>query len=420
MTAVLTPNSQRQHRADREEARRLFDLGVLAADPVRSVKAAMDAADFNKKTHAKSTVIAFGKAACLMLETVLEACKPSVAIAVTNAENARPIAGAELFVAAHPVPDLAGAKAALRVEEALANAQGSVLALISGGGSALLPAPCIGLSLEDKQRVNTLLLQSGADITTMNLVRQHLSRLKGGGFLRAATPAKVTALILSDVIGDDPCAIASGPTAAPIGTRQEAIEALKRYEVWDKLPDHLQNFMRRDMHQLGAPRAADNRIIGSNAISVAAMQEGAPQAARIDAPLVGDVAAAAQIVLDQAAPSGTTLWGGETTVKIKGAGKGGRNQELALRVAIEAEKRGLTEFAFLSGGTDGRDGPTDAAGAIVDEGSLSRIRAAGLSPEALLAENDSYKALQAAGDLLITGGTGTNVADLQVFIRPER
>jgi hydroxypyruvate reductase len=164
--------------------------------------------------------------------------------------------------------------------------------------------------------------------------------------------------------------------------------------------------------------AADNRLIGSNALSVAAMAAAAPGARVPPGPLVGDVSAAAARIIAEGGP-GVTLWGGETTVRLTGRGLGGRNQELALRVALAAEAAGWPPgWAFLSAGTDGRDGPTGAAGGLVDAGTCARIRAAGLDPAALLADNDSHRALAAAGDLVVTGGTGTNVADLQVLIRP--
>jgi hydroxypyruvate reductase len=289
--------------------------------------------------------------------------------------------------------------------------------LISGGGSALLPAPALGLTLADKAEVNRLLLASGADITEMNLIRQQLSRLKGGGLLRAAAPARVTALILSDVAGDDLRVIASGPTVAPIGTAAEARAALVARGVWDRLPDAVRLHLERAPEPAPLPEA-ENRLIGSNAISVAAMAEAAPGARVVEAPLVGDVADAAVGIWDTASGPGIWLFGGETTVVLRGEGLGGRNQELALRVALEAEARGVAgPWVFLSGGTDGRDGPTEAAGGIVDPGSLGRMRAAGVDPAEYLARNDSNAALAASGDLLVTGATGTNVADLQVLIR---
>ncbi|KDB01905.1 hydroxypyruvate reductase [Defluviimonas sp. 20V17] len=405
-------------RSPRDTARQLFMAGVAAADPSGAVRRALQEAPVAAPPGGRLAVIAVGKAALGMARAAMAVARPDSVLVVTNYENAADLPGAEVLAAGHPVPDAQGEAAARRVEALLGQLgpRDRVLALISGGGSALLPAPVQGLTLEDKAQVNRLLLASGAEITEMNLVRQQLSRLKGGGLLRAAAPAGVTALILSDVIGDDLRVIASGPTVAPIGTRAEALAALRARGVWDDLPESVRAHLTAPAAQLDLPEA-DNRLIGSNPRSVAAMASAAPEAGVIEAPLVGDVAEAAARIASLG--PGTWLMGGETTVVLRGTGRGGRNQELALRVALLARDRGWAPgWVFLSGGTDGRDGPTDAAGGIVDAGTLGRIRGAGLDPEALLARNDSHAALQAAGDLLITGATGTNVADLQVLIRP--
>jgi len=402
---------------DRAEAWRIFAVGVEAADPARAVAAALregaGQGDF-------ALVIAVGKAARAMAGAALAQLpgRPRC-IVVTNYENDGKLDGAEVHAAGHPVPDAAGEAAAQVVEQALHDCtEGQrVLALISGGGSALLPAPAPGLTLADKAEVSRLLLASGAEITEMNLVRQQLSRLKGGGMLRAAAPARITALILSDVIGDDIRAIASGPTAAPIGTSAEARKALEARGLWEELPQAVRDHLSAAQEPAARLPEARNRIIGSNAISLAAMGRAAPQARTAATPLTGDVAEAASRIVAEAPAPGTYLWGGETTVVLKGEGRGGRNQELALRVALEARRAGWRGFTFLSGGTDGRDGPTEAAGGLVDDGTLGRIAAAGEDAEALLARNDSNAALAAAGDLLVTGATGTNVADLQVLIR---
>ncbi len=396
----------------RKEMTALFQIGVQAAKPADAVhKALAELPDF-----APTQVIAFGKAACAMAGAALETLpKPRHAMVVTNPENAAPLAGAEIFVAAHPVPDEQGLRAACTVMTMLekADAGDSILALISGGGSALLPAPMPGLSLADKAEVSRLLLGAGLDITMMNAVRQHLSRLKGGGFLRMASPARVTALILSDVIGDDLRAIASGPTAAPILPRADVVALLRDAELWERLPTTARTILARPDPDADLP-AARNILIGSNAKSLEAMAGARQDALRDPIPLVGDVNEAAQRVVAQLRNGpGLTLMGGETTVRLRGTGRGGRNQELALRVALALD--GQAGWRFLSAGTDGRDGPTEAAGAIVDGGTCARIRAKGGDPVALLANNDSFAALEGAGDLLITGGTGTNVADLQIL-----
>lgn len=389
----------------RAEARRIFDAGLRAADPYAAVAKVLDA------VAAPKLIVAVGKAAGLMAKAALARFTAVPCIVVTNYENARPCNGAEVFAAGHPVPDANGAAAAAAVIAALCRARGPVLALISGGGSALLPAPAGQLTLADKAAVNALLLGSGLDITRMNLIRQQLSDLKGGGFLRHAAPHPVTALILSDVIGDDLSAIASGPTVGPIGTAGDAISLLRAADLWAKVPQAVRSHLENAGPLRNLP-AAQNILVGSNGQSLAAMAVAAPQAHVIPTPIEGDVADAARVICDQAG-FGITLWGGETTVVIKGKGRGGRNQELALRIAREAKQRGWTDWTCLQGGSDGRDGPTDAAGGLVDQGTISRIS----DLEGCLARNDSYAALAQAGDLLMTGATGTNVADLGVMIR---
>ena len=390
----------------RAEARRIFAAGVAAADPYIAVRNHLDRID------PPELILAVGKAAMRMAEAALTQFAGTKCIVVTNYENAGSLEGATVFAAGHPVPDENGVRAADAVIAALRQARGPVLALISGGGSALLPAPAGDLTLADKAAVSTALLGAGLDIGAMNLVRQQLSRLKGGGLLREAAPAPVTALILSDVIGDDLAVIASGPTVAPIGTAQEAVALLKTSGLWQTVPDAVRHHL-ETVREVSSPPAAHNILIGSNAMSLAAMQRAAPQAHVLPRPVTGDVAEAARTICEQARP-GITLWGGETTVVLHGTGKGGRNQELGLRIAQGAAERGWNRFVCLQGGSDGRDGPTDAAGALVDDGTLARVGDA----DAYLARNDSYAALARAHDLLMTGATGTNVADLGVLIRP--
>ena len=343
---------------------------------------------------------------------------PYEALVVTNYENARPVAGAIVHAAGHPVPDENGEKAALAVEAMLLNARPSdqVIALISGGGSALLPAPVAGVTLAEKAAVSRLLLGAGVDISQLNLVRQGLSRLKGGGLLQAARPAPVQAYILSDVIGDDLRVIASGLTVAAVGTRADARALLQDLNLWADLPKSVRSVLQQPESARVQP-TAKNHLIGSNRKSLEAVVAAEPGARLVSDALTGDVADAAMTVIAAAqdAAAGTLVFGGETTVVLRGDGLGGRNQELALRVAMAMPDLGRP-WVFLSGGTDGRDGPTDAAGGVVDAGTVQRIRAAGYDPAMLLARNDSNRALGLAADLLITGATGTNVADVQILI----
>ncbi len=406
----------------RAEALRLFGVAVAAADPGGALARALTETPPDlPPPGGRLILIAVGKAAVPMAEAALRQLRPSVALVVTNYENARPVAGAEVIAAGHPVPDENGARAGAAVAALLADAgpDDRVVALMSGGGSALLPAPAPGLTLADKAAVNRLLLAGGVGITEINLVRQQLSRLKGGGMLRLAAPAPVAAYILSDVIGDDLRAIASGPTAAPLGTRAEARALLVTHGLWEALPAAVRAHLGVDE---GAPPplpAARNHLIGSNRISLEAIEMAyGTGAAIVSDHLVGDVGDAARLILAHAAGAGPgpacLIFGGETTVTLRGAGKGGRNQELALRVALQA--RMARPWVFLSGGTDGRDGPTEAAGGLVDAGTPGRIAAAGLDATARLADNDSNAALAAAGDLLTVGATGTNVADVQIML----
>jgi hydroxypyruvate reductase len=407
----------------RQRAVRLFNAAVKAADPALALRPHLTGLP---EIDGRYVIISIGKAACAMMEEAIANLPKDAnfeAIAVTNYENAREIDRCVVMAAGHPVPDENGQAAGQAVMALLqtTTADDVVLALISGGGSALLPAPVKGVSLADKAEVSRILLGAGVDITEMNLVRQQLSRLKGGGMARLAAPAKLHGYILSDVIGDDLRVIASGPTVAPIATRTAALELLTNLNVFDQMPASVQDYLKVNAPETKAA-PSKNTLIGSNGHSLRAMQATSGDGIIVSDSLTGDVEDAAKFILQSALqnPAETLIFGGETTVTIRGNGKGGRNQELALRVALLAENENLGDWLFLSGGTDGRDGPTDAAGGIVDKNTVQRIRDAGENPEALLANNDSYAALQAAGDLLMTGATGTNVADVQVFLRPTK
>ncbi len=408
----------------RSQATSLFATACRAADPAHALTAALETMPLPRPDPGGVyRVIALGKAAIPMAERLLQVLEgPRKVLVITNYENARDLPGATVCPAGHPVPDENGAKAALALEAMLADATSAdrVIALISGGGSALVPAPVAALTLEDKAEVNRLLLSSGFEITEMNFIRQQLSRLKGGGLLRAAAPAPVWAYILSDVIGDDLRVIASGPTVAPIGTRAEAQALLRDRGLWERLPAAAQRALAQDAPTADVLPVGRNLLIGSNRKSLEAVRDAAgPGAVIVDDRLTGDVGEAAEKVIAAAQGAGPgracLVFGGETTVILRGNGLGGRNQELALRVAMGMPQIGR-DWVFLSGGTDGRDGPTEAAGGLVDAGTIGRIRAAGAVPEELLANNDSNRALALAGDLLVTGATGTNVADVQILL----
>ena len=250
---------------DRDVCRQIFDAGVAAADPYRAVEQHITTVE------TPSLIVAVGKAAMRMAKAAMERFPGVEAIVVTNPENAAPLQGARVFAAAHPVPDAAGAEAARQVLAAVQAVEGPVLALISGGGSALLPAPCAGIDLGDKAKLNDLLLGGGLDIRAMNLVRQQVSQIKGGGLLRAAAPHHVTALILSDVVGDDLSTIASGPTVAPLGDRNQARELLSRSGLWDRVPDTIKAHLQKPARPEPLPDAT-NVLVGSNTLSVQAIE----------------------------------------------------------------------------------------------------------------------------------------------------
>lgn len=382
-------------------------------------------------------VVGFGKASARMaaaLEGILGG-RVDCGLVVTAEGYKVPTDRVEVVEAGHPVPDSRGLAAAKRIVKLVSQAEEGdlVVVLISGGGSALLTLPAEGLSLQDLMHTNKLLLESGAKIQEMNAVRKHLSCLKGGGLLRLAHPAQVVSLILSDVPGDPLDSIASGPTVPDPTTFRDAARVLRRYGIWEEVPEgvraRIEAGLRGEVPETLKPHdpvfaRVRNVIVGSGRVATeAALEAGTRLGFRgliLTTTLEGEArevgkffsALARELVRfgRPVAPPALLVAAGETTVTVRGKGKGGRNQELVLSAALGIE--GLPGVALLSLGTDGRDGPTDAAGGLVDGGTAARMRAAGVDPETALAENDSYHALRAAGDLLLTGPTGTNVADL--------
>lgn len=404
-----------------DAAKDAFAAAIDAADPARAVARHMEG--LAGPVAGRRVVLALGKAANAMAGAALEALPGAEALVVTAPDSGETPAGATGLIGAHPVPteDSLKGGAALHAAATALGPDDEALVLISGGGSALAVLPKPGITLADKIRLNELLLASGLDIVAMNLIRQQVSALKGGGLLRAAAPARVTSLILSDVIGDDLRAIASGPTVAQVGTAEEARATAEAAGIWDALPESIRATIERaeDAPSLPESRAI---LVGSNSQSVAAAAAALGDRPHriVDAPLVGNVSEAGPELL-RLAKTGSFVTGGETTVTLGDApGMGGRNQDLALRFALLAEEANLPgNWAFLSGGTDGRDGPTDSAGAVVTPDTLAAIRSAGLDPAAHLARNDAYPALDAAEALLKMPPSGTNVADVQIFLSGE-
>jgi len=344
----------------------------------------------------------------------------------------------ELCECGHPVPDENGVRGAERIE-AIAKSAGEddmVACLISGGASALMPAPAPPVTLGDTRKITELLLRAGADIHEMNCVRKHISRLKGGQLARLAAPASVLTLILSDVIGDDLDVIGSGPTVADPSTFQDAKAILQRRGILRDAPksvrERIESGVRGKIPETPKPgdpifSRVENVIIGSNrqALHAAAraarnlgyrasilssfIEGEAKEIARVHAAIAKELAAK-----KRAGRPVCIISGGETTVTVRGKGLGGRNTEFALSAAHEIA--GLPDTAIFSAGTDGTDGPTDAAGAFADGTTIARAEKLGLNAEAHLTDNDSYHFFEALGDLCKTGPTNTNVMDIQLVI----
>lgn len=410
----------------RELAVNLFMAGVEAAEPESITKQAV-VSHHAALDHGPITIIAIGKASIPMMRGALDALgerEVARSIAVTNRENWVSIDGVDVFPAGHPVPDTEGAVASQKIMETVASLTSDdvLLFLISGGTSAMLPAPAGELTLQDEVAATEVLLASGAPIDAVNRVRSRLSKVKGGGLSRLAGETPIVTLMLSDVPGDVPAIIGSGPTITSTVSDEEIALTIRDYNLEARLDAAVMSHLRRstaDEETKIGPRHAE--VIGSNKISLNAVCAAARKLGIhvevVSDWLEGDVQEAADKFAASAQqcdrwPS-ILVAGGETTVQLVGDGKGGRNQELALRFAASTDDI-VVPWVFLSGGTDGRDGPTDAAGGLVDHTTLSRLGQE--HAEKALANNDAYHALLSCGDLLITGGTGTNVADLQILV----
>ncbi len=407
----------------------LFRSAVAAADPARAI-----AAHLPQRPRGKTIVVGAGKASAQMAAAFEAAWgEPVSGLVVTRYGHAVPTANIEIVEASHPVPDEAGYLAARRM---MARVHGLsrddlVVALISGGGSALLPAPGPGMSFEDEQAVNRALLASGMPIGMMNLIRNELSAIKGGRLAALAAPARVATLIVSDVAGDDPALVASGPTIPIAGSREEARHLAALYGL--ELPPAATALLAS--HDNEAPRPSDpafaantHRIIASAGLSLEAAASRAAShglAAHILSDAIeGEsrhvaqtLAAIAREMSRRGRPftrPGVLLSGGETTVTVRGAGKGGRNAEFLLAFALAIE--GTTGISAIAADTDGIDGSEDNAGAIADGTSAARMRTAGIDPREALANNDAWTAFHAIGDLIVTGPTGTNVNDFRAII----
>ena len=424
----------------KEHLREIFSAGLAAADPkeavLRSVRLEGSSVLGGSESFEADRVfvLAAGKAAGAMAQAAEELLGERLAggLVVTKYGHEASSEKLETIFAAHPEPDESGVEAARRAEELAGSLEEGdlLLALISGGASALLADPAPDVGLQDMQRLTGILLRSGADIGEINTVRKHVSVLKGGGLVSQAAPAPTLALLLSDVVGDDPSAIASGLTAPDPTTLEEAQRILKRYEI--EPPESVVEYLKSVEE---TPKPGDalfegvvNVVCGSGRHAAEAAAEKARKLGYepliLSTVLTGDArgigsvyAAVIREVLESGNPAPAPcafLSGGEATVTVRGEGTGGPNQEFALTLAVELD--GVEGWAAFAADTDGNDGPTEAAGGLVTGATAEEIRDNGVDPEEALENNDAYAALEAGEALLVTGPTGTNVNDLRVAL----
>ncbi|MEK6745153.1 MAG: glycerate kinase [Nitrospirota bacterium] len=433
----------------------IFNTALIAVDPSSAVTKAViienshfhaAGAAYDLDAYNRILLVGAGKATARMALAIEDSIGERITegLIIVKKGPAAPLRVVKQIEAAHPIPDEAGVQGTQRILELVrrADAKTLVLCLLSGGGSSLLVAPLPGVTLEDKQRTTELLLRAGATIDELNTVRKHLSAVKGGRLAQIAHPATVLTLILSDVIGDRLDVIASGPTASDNSTFSDAAQVIERYRLKAVLPPAVTAFLDRGVagQEPETARSMDacflrtrNVIVGSSAQALAAARDKAtslgwrPEV--ITAELQGEARDAARLLArkvlqtrDELKPGERRclLYGGETTVIVRGTGRGGRNQELALAFALEVA--GVDGITLLSAGTDGTDGPTDAAGALVDGNVAFVARNLGIHPEVYLGNNDSYGFFQRldahTGEQhhLMIGPTGTNVMDIQIIL----
>ena len=430
----------------RGQALRIFQAAVRAAAPeeavLRHARLSRNTLIAGRKHYPLNAfrsiyVVGAGKASAKMAQAVERLLGNRISCGLINVKygHAAKLRRIEVNECGHPLPDENGQTGARRIASILGEAESDdlIICLISGGASALLPLPASAVTLADKQATTKLLLESGANIHEMNSVRKHISEVKGGQLARLAHPASVLTLILSDVVGDDLDVIGSGPTVPDRSTFADASNVVEKYGLRDRIPPAVSDRLASGAQETPKPgdpifAKVQNVIVGSNRLAAeAAVREAhargfhslvlstfvegeARQIARVHAAIAKELRASGRPVKLPAC----VISGGETTVTLRGHGLGGRNQEFALAAAIDIA--GLKDVAILSGGTDGVDGPTDAAGAVADGTTVKRADALGLKPAEFLANNDSYHFFQRLGDLIRTGPTETNVADIQIIL----
>jgi len=434
----------------RKDARKIFMAGVERVEPARAVKSfvhlkestlTVNMREYDLNQIENIYIVGAGKAAAPMALAVEEILGNWINEGLINTKYGHGLSlnRIELKEAGHPLPDEAGMRGAEAMLSLIEKAKDEdlIICLISGGGSALLPLPAQGISLEEKQEATSLLMGCGATIQEINAIRKHISRIKGGRLAEASWPAGLVTLILSDVVGDPLDVIASGPTVPDESTFADCLAIVKKY----KLESRVSPSIRNHLHEGAAGRRQDtpkpgnvcftrtqNVIIGSNIQAIGASASEARQLGYhpliLSSLIEGETrqvakvhAAIAKEVIRTGNPitrPACLISGGETTVTLRGEGRGGRNQEFVLAAALEMKDLKMT--VILSGGTDGSDGPTDAAGALADGNTIRRSWMKGMDPAAYLDRNDSYNFFLKLGDLLITGPTRTNVMDLRIII----
>jgi len=438
----------------RKHARAVFRSALQAADPAKAILRHVRLDDntlvagrrrYRLDKYRRVILLGAGKAGAVMARTLVRLLGRRIALGYVNVKYSHVVKlrRVELNEGGHPVPDEAGVAGARRIAR-IAEEAGEddlVICVFSGGASALMPLPADPLTLAQKQETTRLLLECGASIHEINAVRKHISGIKGGQLARLAWPATVVSLLLSDVIGDDLDVIGSGPTAADGSTFERALRILERYGILDSVPGAVRKRLEAgaegripETPKPGAPELSrtQNLVVGSNLLAVNAAAAKARElgyrtmvlstfvegetrdVARVHAAIAKEILTTGRPLKRPAC----VISGGETTVTIRGAGLGGRNQEFVLAAAIDLD--GLPGTVILSGGTDGTDGPTDAAGAIADGKTVSRALQIGLTAGDYLAGNDSYHFFEPLGDLLKTGPTHTNVMDVRVLLVGRR
>lgn len=435
----------------RKEALDIFNASLKAVDPINAVKRFLNKKgnkllikdfSFDLNSFDNIYLIGFGKAAAAMARGAEEVLGDKLKAGIVSVKYGHLDKISEkikINEAGHPVPDAAGMKGAKEIVNFLKQREERdlVICLISGGGSAILPLPYEGITLAEKQETTKLLLACGADIKEINAIRKHISQVKGGQLARMAQPATLVTMILSDVIGDPLDSIASGPAAPDHTTYDDCWAILQKYDLLDKIPpavaSHLKSGVEKNIPD--TPKAGDpafskthNVLIGSNWEAVVAAQDYAQKmgyhtlvlstfvegetkdVARVHAAIAKEVNKTGNPINKPAC----IISGGETTVTIRGKGLGGRNQEFVLAAAMDID--GFDNLVVLSAGTDGSDGPTDAAGAIADGETISRAKQLNLSPLKYLQNNDSYHFFEKLNDLVKTGPTNTNVMDIRIVL----